>query len=1017
MDSRDGQGSRGATPPNRQWKKGVIERRDAQIFVAKISGKNDVIDPLYFPGIGGNEEALTKGAATGVSIGMAGKSFAENRVVLANLRSSNNLTRLLDNIDDITQLTNENTPEANKAFLKNYIVKLLKALDVDSNLPTERIDRIKDAIAELVGIDTRNAEAVASRNYQKNSSFLNDTSPLKFSAFDKNILILQLIARLIDPKRINQRQEQVCGVNSLMYAIAQDEPITYSRYIAELAKTGNAKLSFGGQKGLEVKISDEKIFRRPRRIALLKQNSERDYIDDVDFISLVGFRESQNDIFKFTENGSESIKSLFGVTFNHEIRRWMKNAGYSNVSQIKLNKPKDFKQLERLIQDGYSALFTTTVDLTDRIVFGTISDKTPSKLKQILFHGHLVQIKHISFNETTQEVKISIMTWGEETAEAIIPLKDFKKISGLSTATIGVSPYRKHEIREKVKRISESDPLRLHPQTFMQRVKTDLASIDWFNDNNLKLKRRKTVALHLPNTTYYLPEFLRDVIETIESTVSHQGGLSWQQGTKQLQDQLLAIEGEDSLSRLDEITRKKFLELRNVMLEYIVTTDSTAGEFLKKEINSDPAKVDQKQLQRLREAVAYLHDPGCLRKLVEVLVFQNKVEEALDIINKEKDRRENNGTGPLCYSSSEIALVIKALYPENNPRRTIASSEIVSAPNDTISDSKKIDAVIRHYENMLDPENQTTTMTKKLRYVIDELHSVEMNKDKSDSARLANITTLLNKMNGRIEPRSLDKAISALDKVILDPNIELKVLKDNLIPALSDEQAKEAILILKSQIERAERSYVALKNNKGRHKSAFQKLLQNIDQVLENRQGKMDADTYHFAMQELIKAYREQEKNYCLPYLGSRRSPSDFLDHLNNTPGDFEYPRLLAVIITQLMQQFPEFKTTNLSPAFQQTIDLIKHVKPGDNLIYLRLLSNDQTRIALGSLLGKIKGYRLDEKQIDILIKTKQEFLDKKIRLFLPDLSETDSLKKDINTIQMMGKELSANLTKFRRNS
>lgn len=998
------------------WKRGEIKTNEGFISFTKKSVKENQDDPLYFTGIGDQQAAVT--STTGMLLG--GQAVGEKRRVLANIKNKNTLAALLDNIDDITAITSENIPEANRAFVKQYIRKLLKQLDHQSNLTTDRLNRIKDAIAELSGVDDRTPEEKALRNYNQSANFLDDDSRLVFKNFDRAILTLQLVARLIEPRRINQRQEQICGVNAMMYAIAQDEPLIFARYVTNLASTGEAKLSFGVQQGISVKITDKQVVNRPRRVALLRQDSTKDFIDDVDFISLVGFRASQNDIFKFTENSSAALKSLFGVTFNSEIQAWMTKTGYSHVSQIKLKKPGDIQRLGALIEDGYSAVFCTTADLTDRIVFGTESEETPNKLKQILLDGHLVKIKHISFDEKNNNIKISILTWGEETAEAVIPFDRFKKIAGLSIATTGISPYRNHEIREQIKRISLSDPNRIHPQTFITRVKTDLiTAIDWYGDDNLKKKREGTIPVQLPNTTYYVPYFLGDLIATIENTISHDDGLTWQQGARAIQDILLAIDEEKELSAIGTRARESFLAAREKALNLIVTSDATAGEFLSKEINPDPAKVDEKQLKRLHEAVAALHDPGCLRKLVEVLVYQNKLTEALDLINKEKDQRRDNGAGPHYYSSAEIAFVTKALDTQKSARASIvqpANQENISQEND---DRKKIDFVIRHYEQMLSPESQSDNTVKKIHFIISELHANETNSSLSASSRLDTMTAMLNRMADNKEPRPLENVLKKLDSIIRNPEISVIQLKDRTIPGMTSERAEEAMRTLISQIERAERSYMSLKNAKGRHHTDFRKVISSINQVIQNKKGKLDADAYHFAMQELIKAYRNEEKNFCLPYLGFRKTPQDFVAHLNMTPNDFEYPRLLAVLITDLMMQYPEFKTTNLPRAFQHTVDLIKDVKPGDNLIYLRLLSNDQSRITLGKLLGKIKRYPLSEKQIDTLLRTKPEYLDKRITSALPLLEAEDiqSLKHDITEIQMMGKDISANLKKFRRSS
>jgi len=269
---------------------------------------------------------------------------------------------------------------------------------------------------------------------------LESSDQLKFENFNKNVIILQLAARILFPHRIQQKQEQICGVTSFMHILAQDQPLKYASFVLGLAENGKARLSIqdNAKIGIDIDIKNKKFFKRPTRAKLITQHQQIEYISDADYIALVGFRESKNKIFKFCENANQFIKTLFGVTFSGEIYNWMKKSGYSNVQKIKVSKMNDIETLSNLVKQGYSITFLTTTYLADLIVAkknrNFIDDNPMNKLSQI-FNGHFIQLKNIEIDD--QEVKLSIITWGAQIDEVTLTFDELKNNSGLSTAIIG----------------------------------------------------------------------------------------------------------------------------------------------------------------------------------------------------------------------------------------------------------------------------------------------------------------------------------------------------------------------------------------------------------------------------------------------------------------------------------------------------------------------------------------------------------------------------------------------------
>ncbi|MGM9452834.1 hypothetical protein ACTAZI_05790 [Legionella bozemanae] len=344
-------------------------------------------------------------------------------------------------------------------------------------------------------------------------NFLNNDDPLKFKNFDRDLLVLQMMIRVLDPRYINQRNEQVCGVNAFVHHIALLNPLKYVQIVTELAAKGICDLKeFSGKEGvLRVEVTDG---------VANKKSSDGTTIHDADHIILNGIRSSENSIVHYSEEGADLAKKLFGVTSHHEINNWMQQAGYNHVHNISIHHRAAIKQLQLLIQDGYMVGFAGTGSLAKYILAPEQGEPKNQNVVQRFMDGHFFIIRNIEFDEQNDKVNIRIMTWGKEQS-ASIPFDVWTKNIGLvGTAVVGQDPYMNIMFRAKARDIDD-----------------------------------------LQRTTYCSPEayclYVRNIIEDspgyekinklLDQAFKHENGITWYQAAKGIQDAIQELPREKAL--------------------------------------------------------------------------------------------------------------------------------------------------------------------------------------------------------------------------------------------------------------------------------------------------------------------------------------------------------------------------------------------------------------------------------------------------------------------------------------
>ncbi|MCL9685695.1 hypothetical protein [Legionella maioricensis] len=445
---------------------------------------------------------------------------------------------LLDTLDRVTSISDD--PDVTTATKKTYVKELTKLLlrELQEHLKKTKADWHDDKFNPKIYIVAKQLEALAyltgeveyirkyilpigkepddkevmlfpnlepiKCDYQKyeETNFLDNDSELAFSNFERELLTVQMILRVLNPRFINQRHEQVCGVNAFVHNIAIFNPLQYVEMVGSLAETGEVdiqKLSFK-RGSLKVKVTKSITDKQPA-------GEDLEEIRDVDHVILNGIRASENALMSYDQESSEVGKQLFGVTTSKELKSWMKQSSFHNVQNIPIHDRDSIKQLGQLIQDGYMVGFLGTATLANIII--TPEDDLPAEQNKIsqAMDGHFFVINNIEYDEQNDNVKIRILTWGEQ-SEATIPFKVWEAHKGvIGGATVGQTPYAAFLMRAKVKQMSTESTF-CSPEVYCMYVKNIISG----------------------NSEY------KEIQHMIDDAYKHTNGQTWMESAQKIQD-------------------------------------------------------------------------------------------------------------------------------------------------------------------------------------------------------------------------------------------------------------------------------------------------------------------------------------------------------------------------------------------------------------------------------------------------------------------------------------------------
>jgi hypothetical protein len=145
--------------------------------------------------------------------------------------------------------------------------------------------------------------------------FLHSGGALPWVNFNREIVALQLICRIVDYKLIEQKNHPICGPVSFMHDIARQNPVAYVNFVIGLAE--NRRGTIGN---VTVKVRSKS--------KLLHKHANPGRMREADYIALASLRNADN-ILPY--RGWWTNRVLEAVTLPSQVAKWMQDAGYQNV--------------------------------------------------------------------------------------------------------------------------------------------------------------------------------------------------------------------------------------------------------------------------------------------------------------------------------------------------------------------------------------------------------------------------------------------------------------------------------------------------------------------------------------------------------------------------------------------------------------------------------------------------------------------------------------------------------------
>jgi hypothetical protein len=233
------------------------------------------------------------------------------------------------------------------------------------------------------------------------------TGPVAFSGFRREDIGLGLRARILNPGLINQGGAGLCPVASILFTLAQSDPVGYATLVIDLLEKGQGRLD-------QWEI-------RPR-MDLRAYTPPAGVVSGVDWIPLASIRDSENWIFHYNEvDSSDSwLRKLGGWDMWNggahpgELAKWFRKLGYTDViNETNGFITKDRATLEeagRKRQKGYKVVLSIDAGVLDADV---LEKPAPGLLSQSNHFVVLTSPVVISASGGNTVVDLTVFTWGQ----------------------------------------------------------------------------------------------------------------------------------------------------------------------------------------------------------------------------------------------------------------------------------------------------------------------------------------------------------------------------------------------------------------------------------------------------------------------------------------------------------------------------------------------------------------------------------------------------------------------------
>jgi hypothetical protein len=288
--------------------------------------------------------------------------------------------------------------------------------DVDQVSTIQNAKEVEDFIDFISGKGTdirKKPETTAIRNFVKRNG------PLAFVNMDRLMVGLQLVTRIIDHNRIQQKQHSLCGPVSLMHDFAKRDPAGYVDYVIGLAENrrgyiGNHKVKI--RKGSN--ILTKTVYRYGTDI----------HIQEADYIAMASLRDAAS-LLPYRAMLTSTM--LQGATGSAQVKSWMEDMGFSKIHDRTLtrlwapvakaiNVEQTFKThvdgAKKQVDKGRVVILCSAGQLTQHQLGQTIGKGFSDRLLGAYLGGHWMLCRGVEFD--TQGVRFALDSWGESSDSA-----------------------------------------------------------------------------------------------------------------------------------------------------------------------------------------------------------------------------------------------------------------------------------------------------------------------------------------------------------------------------------------------------------------------------------------------------------------------------------------------------------------------------------------------------------------------------------------------------------------------
>lgn len=258
---------------------------------------------------------------------------------------------------------------------------------------------------------------------------LNGAAALAFVNFDRRLLALQLVIRIADSKKIDQRSHPMCGPNVLMEDFARRRPHQYVLYVAGLAtvRTGDITMQNGTQKTITLEADSN----------LLRANPAHATIAQADYIALASLRDQGHFYVHMPYESKWTNQMLEGATMAMSLKKWMEDAGYQQVQNNTISRGNNLvakmipisvarAAFGEAIMRGNILLAQAHLAAGKTVFLAVASNFAKFALGHAgrhstfmqAFGGHWVALRQVIVG--AHGVQFSIRTWGQDTPAMVV---------------------------------------------------------------------------------------------------------------------------------------------------------------------------------------------------------------------------------------------------------------------------------------------------------------------------------------------------------------------------------------------------------------------------------------------------------------------------------------------------------------------------------------------------------------------------------------------------------------------